>query len=232
MEGSHILGRLLLAGLTGACAPAGSPARADERERPLLFHEVGVAAGFPTGAIAAGSYTPTFLLIGGRLNVGLGARLSSYFGGAGVAYPNGDPGLLEAGARNTLTVDQPHTYALNLMLAVSLRVVAGLEAGLNIDLVGVGFGLAITGTYAGADPAFAGPRSASPSRLNLLLLGRHDHGQLDSEFFVAYWFGQWGIRAGASHMSTEYTTDRPLDGGNDRFRASATRFFAATGYRF
>jgi len=41
-----------------------------------------------------------------------------------------------------------------------------------------------------------------------------------------------GGRVGVSHMSTEYTTRRALDAGNDRFRASATRFFVAAGRRF
>ena len=43
---------------------------------------------------------------------------------------------------------------------------------------------------------FARARQASPTRFNLLLFGTHDRGQLDSEFFLAYWFGSWGIRAG------------------------------------
>src|SRR5258707_9674801 len=108
----------------------------------------------------------------------------------------------------------------------------GLRGGRNIGWPGVGSGRGVAGQYAPLDPAFAGPERASPSRLNLFLFGRHDYGQLDSEFFAGYWFGSWGVRAGVSHMSTEYTTSRPLDGNNDRFRASATRGFLALGYRF
>jgi len=197
-----------------------------------LFHEIGVALNVPAGVATALSYTPTFVLFDRRLNVGVGARFSSYFGSGGVDYPNGDARLLGIGARNTLNVDAPRTFALNAMFAVSARIVAGLEVGMNIDLLGGGFGSSVSGAYAGADPALAGPQRASPTRFNLLLLGRHDRGQLDSEFFASYWFGPWGVRAGASHMSTEYTTGRQLDAGNDRFRASATRFFIAAGHRF
>jgi hypothetical protein len=207
-------------------------ARADDGPSTRLFHEVGVALSFPTGLVAAATYTPTLSLFDRRIHVGLGGRFSSYFDGRGVPYPNGDADLLAAGANNTLTVDRPRNFALNLMFAVSARIYRGLEVGLNIDLLGVGFGPEVTGTYAGADPAFAGPQRASPTRFNLLLFGRHDRGQLDSEFFLAYWFGSLGVRAGVSHMSTEYTTSRRLDAGNDRFRASATRFFLAGGYRF
>ncbi len=204
----------------------------DEADHAHLLHEIGVALNAHTGVAAALSYTPTFVLFDRRLHVGIGARFSSYFGSGGVDYPNGDARLLEIGARNTLNVEAPRTFALNAMFTVSARLVAGLEVGMNIDLLGVGFGSSVTGAYAGADPALAGPQRASPTRFNLLLLGRHDRGQLDSEFFASYWFGRWGIRAGASHMSTEYTTGRQLDAGNDRFRASATRFFIAAGHRF
>jgi len=214
--------------------PAAARAASDglDADRSLLFHQLEVSLAAPSGITAAISYTPTFSLFDRRLNVGIGGRFSSFFGGDRVVFPNGNAELIAGGAKDTLTVDQPRSYALNLMFAVSVRLFAGLEAGMNIDLVGVGFGPEVTGQYAGLDPASAGPERASPSRLNLLLLGRHDYGQLDSEFFAAYWFDSWGVRVGVSHMSTEYTTSRPLDGNNDRFRASATRAFVAVGYRF
>jgi hypothetical protein len=209
-----------------------SAARGEGDPGPRLVHELGFALAFPAGVVPSVSYLPALALFGGRLRVGLGARFSSYLDEGRVAYPNGGPGLLAIGADNTLAVDGPRNHALNLMLGASVRIVRGLEAGLNIDLLGVGFGPEVAGTYAGADPAFAGEQRASPTRFNLLLFGTHDRGQLDSEFFLAYWFGAWGVRAGVSHMSTEYTTVRRLDGGNDRFRASATRFLLGGSHRF
>src|SRR5260370_28509264 len=118
------------------------------------------------------------------------------------------------------------------MFAVAVRLFAGREGGMNTYLTGFGFGLGVPGKYPGLEPPLSGAKRASPSRLNLFLFGRHDYGQLDSEFFAGYWWGSWGVRAGVSHMSTEYTSSRPLDGNNDRFRASATRRFVALGYRF
>jgi len=219
-----------MAAVTLLTAPA---ARAAEEDRgPRVVHEVGVALAFPTGVVPAVSYLPSLTLFGERLRVGLGARFSSYVDEGRVVYPNGDARLLAIGANNTLTVEGPRNHALNLMFGLSVRIYRGLEAGLNIDLLGVGFGPEVTGTYAGTDPAFAGSQRASPTRFNLLLFGTHDRGQLDSEFFLAYWFDAWGVRAGVSHMSTEYTTTRALDAGNDRFRTSATRFFIGGGYRF
>jgi hypothetical protein len=198
----------------------------------LFLQQVDFSIATPSGITAAIAYTPTFSFFDHRLNAGIGARFSSFFGSGSVIFPNGNAALIAAGARDTLTVDHPRSYALNLMFAISIRLFAGLEAGMNIDLIGVGFGPEVTGQYAGLEAALSGAQRASPSRLNLFLFGRHDYGQLDSEFFAGYWVGSWGLRAGVSHMSTEYTSSRLLDGNNDRFRASATRGFVALGYRF
>lgn len=221
------VGGMVLALVTELAIATASAARADVR----VFHEFGLSLAAPTGVVGTASYAPTLSLAGDRLHVGLGPRLSAYVDTGTVRYPNGDARLLAAGAHDALEVRRPATYAVNAMLAVSLRLVAGLEVGANIDLVGIGFGPGVVGAYAGSDPAHLGPQFASPTTFNLLLLGTHDRGQLDSELFVAWWWRGWGVRAGVSHMSTEYTTDRKLDGGNDRFRASATRFFVGAGYR-
>ena len=207
-------------------------ASAGDDAHHLLFQQVDLSIATPSGITAAIAYTPTFSFFDHRLNAGIGGRFSSFFGSGRVVFPNGNAALIAAGAKDALTVNDPRSYSLNLMFAISVRLFAGLEAGMNIDLIGVGFGPEVTGQYAGLEPALSGAQRASPSRLNLLLFGRHDYGQLDSEFFAGYWTGSWGIRAGVSHMSTEYTTSRPLDGNNDRFRASATRGFVALGYRF
>jgi len=221
-------GRWFLPLVAAATAHAGESAEGN----PLFFQQVDISVAAPSGITAAVAYTPTFSLFDHRLKSGIGGRFSSFFGGEAVVFPNGDAALISAGAKDALTVDHPRSYGLNLMFALSIRLFAGIEAGMNIDLVGVGFGPQVTGQYTSRDSPFAGPQQASPSRLNLLRFGRHDHGQLDSEFFAAYWVDPWGVRVGISHMSTEYTTSRPLDSNNDRFRASATRGFVAVGYRF
>ena len=158
------------AALALSVAVAGMAEHARAADVPL-FHEVGLAVAVPTGVTVAASYAPTLSLLEDRLHLGAGPRLTAYFDGGAIGYPNGNADLIAAGAHNTLT-------------------------------------------------------------FNLFLFGRHDQGQLDSELFAAYWLNPWGLRAGVSHMSTEYTTDRALDARNDRFRASATRFLLAVGRRF
>jgi len=218
--------------LAGALAMLLAGRAQAEPDRSLFFQELDLAVAFPSGVTLAASYTPTFGFWERRLDVGLGARFTAFRGGSGYVFPNGNADQINAGASDTFTVHDPSSYALNLMFVLSVRIVAGLEVGVNIDVIGVGFGPSVLGTYQGATPGVSGPAAASPTTFNFLLLGKNDRGQLDSELFAAYWFEHWGVRAGISHMSTEYTLARPGDAGNTVFRAPATRFVASVGYRF
>jgi hypothetical protein len=204
-----------------------------ETDYGLFFQQIDLSFAAASGLNVAVSYVPTLGFFNRRLNIGVGPRFSSLFGQNGAVYQT-----IQSGQHDTLTVDQARFFALNLMFTASVRLIAGLEVGMNIDLVGVGFGPGVTGQYVSLDPTLVGAQTASPSHLDLLLFGSRDYGQLDSEFFAAYWFDSaywfhsWGIRVGASHMRTEYTTDRPLEGNNDRFSLAVTRVFIAFGLRF
>ncbi len=70
------------------------------------------------------------------------------------------------------------------------------------------------------------------SSFNLLKGGNPDRGQLDSEFFLAYWWSdRWAVRAGFSHFLSEYTTANRLDFGNDRYRHGANLGFVGLTFR-
>lgn len=167
-----------------------------------------------------------------RVKAGFGLRLSSFLGRDDLEYTTADAELIKDGRVNTLTVSSPRTQALNVMIEVKYRLLAGLEAGFDIDVVGFGFGRAATGRYRATDPRLSDLQSGEPSSLSLLKGGSPDRGQLDSEFFLAYWWSpKWGIRAGFSHFLSEYTTASRLDFGNDRFRHSANLGFVGLSYR-
>ena len=203
----------------------GAPARAEDSPG-LLFQQLDFSIDVPTGVVLSLSYTPTFRLLDDHLRLGLGARFTSWLGGNDVVFKS-----VPEGAQYTFVVDPNGIYSLNLVFTASYRIVLGLEVGLNIDLIGAGFGGGVTGTYAGSGP-FAGPQAAKPAGFDLFLFGSADKGQLNSEFFAAWWFGELGVRAGLSHIITEYVTTQPLDSGNSRYRSAINRFFASVGYRF
>ncbi len=190
-------------------------------------HDVDLSMGFGSGTvIAALSEVSAFGLLGGRLRLGAGPRLLGVFGGDGLAFSTADADLIAAGRTQTLAVSGVRTGALNVALSVRVRIVAGLELGANIDVVGVGFGRTRPVSSGGVQT------DAAPPTLNLLTVGRKDQGTLDSEFFVAWWFGERvAIRAGASHVETELVTEEPLQDGNDRFRRTSTLFFVAVTHR-
>ena len=76
------------------------------------------------GVTVAASYTPTFGFWERRLNIGLGARFTAVFGGAGVVYLIGNADLFNAQAADTFTVNDPSSYSLNVMFAISVRLAA------------------------------------------------------------------------------------------------------------
>lgn len=203
-----------------------APVRAEGLEGGWT-HDVDLSAGFGSGTVTvAASEVSAFGLFGGRLRLGAGPRLLGVFGGSDLAFSTADADLIAAGRTETFGVSGLRTGSLNLALSARVRVVAGLELGANIDVVGVGFGRRRPVSSGGLQT------DAAPPTLNLLALGRNDRGTLASEFFVGWWFDDHlAVRAGASHLVTELVTTQPLQDGNDRFRRSSTLFFVAVTVR-
>src|SRR5260370_1788896 len=108
-------------------------ASASENADRLLLHQLDLSIATPSGVTAAIAYTPTFSFFDHRLNAGIGGRFSSFFGSGSVVFSNGNAALIACRARGTLTVDQPRSYALKLMVAVFVRILAGLDAGMCHD---------------------------------------------------------------------------------------------------
>lgn len=221
--------RVVLCGLiVGASA---SRAIGAERRYTQIF-DIAVGAGSSEGT---GAFSWSHFYGFGddrRVLVGLGARFSTFFGGHEVDYRTADATLIKEGKLNILEVSRPRTHALNVELAIKYRPSRRLEAGFDIDLLGFGFGKSVDARYHATEPAFLGVQQADPSSLSLLKGGNPDRGQLDSEFFLAYWWSErWGLRLGFSHFLSEYTAARRLDFGNDRFRHNGNLAFIGLSYR-
>ncbi len=185
---------------------------------------VDLSLGGASGATkVTASWSPLLSLLDDRLALGLGGRLEGYFLGNGLSFGNADSSLVVPGS---------NAFAINAFVQARVRVVAGLELGANIDVIGYGLGSTVTGVYSSVQPPTTGPISASISHFNLLQVSSGDRGQLDSEFFAAYRFGDWGIRAGLTHFANEFTTAQPQQGGRSRFRHSFSGGFAAAYFRF
>lgn len=162
------------------------------------------------------------------LKVGIGLRYSGFVGDASVKYSRVDSAYSGSNAYE-LFISTPRVNSFNTVFESTYTFWKKLEIGLNIDLFGYGFGRSETGTYV-APTAAAGAQASDTPAFNLLLLGKHDKGQLSSEFFVGYRCPfNLGIRAGFSHLITEHKASASLD-GEDRFRHLGNFWFFSVNY--
>jgi hypothetical protein len=218
-----------LLALTAAIAGTAARAEGTSAWSQTVDLATGLGSSRFTGAV---SWNHFYGLFDQRLHVGLGARFASFLGSGVIPYTTADASLIRANEVNTLSVEDPQAHSLNAQFLIRFRAVAGLELGFDIDLVGFAFGPSRSGSYAATDPRFAGAQRASVSGFDLLLGGKADRGQLDSEFYLAWWFTErWAVRAGLSHFASGYTTDTKLDNGADRYRASQNLGFLAVSWR-
>jgi len=213
--------RRAFASLVGCLWLAGS-ARA---EPGSVTHEVAISLATPSGLAGSVAYAVLPSLLAGRVLLGPGVRLSATFPGGGATFRAG------SGSRGALQVDHARLLSLNLMVQASVRLTGALEVGMNLDLLGVGFGNSVEGSYSGGDPGLAGPQRAAVEHLDLFLFKNRDRGQLNSEFWVAWWSGRLGLRAGLQHAAHELRASGPLADGNRGFRSTPSRAFLSAAWR-
>jgi len=155
-----------------------------------------------------------------KMEVGLGGRFTSYFGSK--QYYTSAPASLasEDNKIDSLHVQNAQMNALNVAVHLGYRFSPKFGAGFNIDAIGLSFGGRQSTTYlAKGESQLA---SATPSTWNTLLVGNNDHGTLNSEFFVRYFFkSDFAIKVAYQYLFNEYTTNeeiQQLPEANDRFR--------------
>jgi len=198
-----------------------------------LNHTVDAAFGIGDGTTAAVSLNNFYgiALLSRTLSPGLGIRVASYFGRDNVSFSTADADLIRSNKTNTLSISGAQTNSVNLSFHLKGEILPRFELGFDIDLIGFSFGNSRFGDYSSSNASLAGLQPAHASSFNVLLGGKPDRGQLDSEFYAAYWLSDdWALRAGFSHFISEYTTDNALDFGNNRFRHSANLGFVAVVY--
>lgn len=183
------------------------------------FLDLTVAAGNQEGT-AAFSYVRNWRLGKSRkLELGLGARFTSYVGtnkefytaparlarSSTVPFVNVFSGHTYQNV-DTLTVARPFTNSLNLSLNAGYRLGNKWYLGLNIDLLGFSFGRKSSAILLTNGKQISEPE-ARPVSWNLLLTGDLDYGALNSEFFIAYHISaRWALKAAYQFFFTEYNT--------------------------
>lgn len=121
---------------------------------------------------------------------------------------------------DTFYVSKSQNNSLNISINLQYTIKEKFDIGFNIDAAGLSFGGNSSGKYIAYQSTDNGTQqSAKPTSYNLLLISDNDIGMLNSELYFRYWFNKkWAIRAGATFLFTEYTTDKKLRLDNDRWR--------------
>lgn len=155
-----------------------------------------------------------------KMEVGLGGRFTSYFG-IKQYYTSAPASLADDHNKiDSLYMKNAQMNSLNLAIHLGYRFSPKFGAGFNIDAIGFSFGGKQRTTYLGEGESQSA--SARPTTWNTLLVGNNDHGTLNSEFFVRYFFkNDFAIKVAYQYLFTEYTTSTEvqlLPEANDRFR--------------
>ena len=186
-----------------------------------------------------------------RFRIGYGLRLTSAFGRdtdyktapSRLVKGPGKGSALGLFAKNldenldTLWVPTTQANVLNVSLHLEYALNRRVDVGFNIDLIRFTFGPNQVGRFVTNSPVRSSlSGTEQPARLtsfNILLGDQSDRGSLNSEAYVRYRFSdRISLRGGLSFIANEYTTDRQLTLGNDRFRSANLRGLVAVSYHF
>jgi len=201
------------------------------QDKAVVFSDLSVAVGSVSSS-AVSVYRLHSFFFHKPLKVGYGIRLSGLFGND-IEYTSAPTRLAkDSNLLDTLNIESAQTLGLNAALYIEYELTKALSAGINIDVLGLGFGSKAKGRFISSNRgSLEESQQGNPTGINVLLVDTRDIGQLKSEFYVAYNFkSNWRLRAGFDMTFSEYTSDRELTEQNDRFRHIAKMGFVAFSY--
>jgi len=145
--------------------------------------------------------------------------------------------VLNSQLRNTLTVQNPLSSALNISANFGYHFSDKISGGFNIDVIGFTPGKKSVPVFTSNGAQTSQP-VAKPTTFNVLLTGDHDYGSLNSEFLARYKLNdKWSVRGIYQFLFTEYETTYvqktlPDGSANDRFRNKGNNFGVGVSFHF
>ena len=167
-----------------------------------------------------------------NFRIGYGLRFNSYTG-KNRLYTSAPLKLAtDETLVDTLTVGSARMSNVAATFNAKMRFAQTVEIGVNIDVLGIGFGKETEGEFVSSEnDEFNGTQTAKPTSVSLLLGGDNDRGMLSSEIYVGYWITEkLNARLGLNYLFTEYTTSEKLAQDNARFRNKVAMPFIAIGF--
>jgi len=121
-----------------------------------------------------------------RIKIGFGARMNimnywnkNFF----TAPPQQKPGT----SFDTLRIAHQTTFFLNLQFLAEIALLKWWDIGMNIDAVGFSWGPVTPASYYSNSFGHNGTtQNTSPENLNLMLFGKNDFGNLNSQFYLSF----------------------------------------------
>ena len=168
-----------------------------------------------------------------KFSVGLGLRHSTHIG-TNLEYSTAPAKFTKDEKMvDTMVLKNSSVTSFNIAIDLRYRIVKQISVGFNIDAIGFSFGAEQDGALAAEGDIYT--TRAKPTLANVLLVGDNDIGTLNSELYLIYHAtDKLGIKAGISHLFTEYTTDKKYipEIDNDRYRNKSTSGVIGIQYRF
>lgn len=166
-----------------------------------------------------------------RIKIGFGARLSviNYWN---KDFFTGPPQQKPGTSFDTLRSQHQTTYFFNLQFLAEVALLKWWDVGMNIDLVGVSWGPVTPALYYSNSSGNDGSiQNTQPENLNLMLFGKNDFGNLNSQFYMRIWPSKdVSLKFGMSLATLTNLTEMPLSDGNSRFHGGSYMGFVSLGW--
>jgi hypothetical protein len=198
------------------------------------YVELGGSVGSSVGSIGVAFHKNWTLGKKDKFVIGTGVRFTSLFG-TDVNFTSAPPDFTGDDKNvDTLQAPSPGVSSINLMINLGYRVFDKLEVGFNIDAIGFSFGTKGTPSYIRNGRKTV--TNASPTSVNILLIGDNDRGSLNSHFYAKYEVTKnIGIKLAYQFLFNELTSDTKIQtvpSANDRFRVKSNMIYAGVSYSF
>ncbi len=169
-----------------------------------------------------------------KIVVGTGIRYT-WFGGKNINFTSAPNDLaIDEKSIDTLLAPNPNVHSLNLLINLGYNISQRVQVGFSIDVFGFSFGP--SGTPIFINNGISQATSASPSEINVLLVGNNDIGSLNSFFYGKYQLSErFGIKLGYQFLFNELTTITKVQSfpsENDRFRTKSSLGYIGVIYNF
>jgi len=199
-----------------------------------LYADLGVGLGSSKVSVTSALNYNWHLGKNNKIVVGTGIRYT-LFSGNNINFTSAPNDLaVDEKSVDTLLAPSSNVHSFNLLINLGYNISPKLQVGFSIDVFGLSFGPTGAPTYISEGKQQV--TSASPTKINVLLVGNNDIGSLNSFFYAKYQLSnRFEVKLGYQFLFNELTTNtniQTLPSQNDRFRNKSSLGYIGVTYSF